>query len=242
MKKILLVDDVKLLLEIQKKFLASSHVQILTANNGAEALETVRRELPDLIIMDKYMPQIDGLTCCRRIKEDPSLSHIPIIMATNAAKEDDRLEYLTAGCDDVLSKPIDCKLFLNAIKKYIPDIERRSTRVPLKIEMRMLHNGANYRMTTENLSFNGIFAVTDLAVALYDEVKFTFVLPERDVPMEVKGRIVWQGENRKGAGFGAEFIEVTGQGISMLRISELRAFVNSYSSARMLSAQAGSSP
>lgn len=231
MKKILLVDDVKLLLEIQKKFLASSHVQILTANNGAEALETARRELPDLIIMDKYMPNIDGLTCCRRIKEDPSLSHIPIIMATNAAEDADNLEYITAGCADVLSKPIDCKLFLNAIKKYIPDIERRSIRVPLKIEMQMLHKGANYKMTTENLSLNGTFAVTDLAVALYDEVKFTFVLPERDVPIEVKGRIVWQGKNGEDAGFGAKFIEVTGQGISMLRISELKAFVNSYISA-----------
>ena len=237
MKKILLVDDVKLLLEIQKKFLASSHVQILTANNGAEALETARRERPDLIIMDKYMPNIDGLTCCRRIKEDPSLSHIPIIMATNAAEDADKLEYVNAGCVDVLSKPIDCKLFLNAIKKYIPDIERRSIRIPLKIELQMLHNATNYRVTTENLSLNGIFAVTELVVSLYDEVKFTFVLPERDVPMEVKGRIVWQGKIGNDAGFGAEFIEVTGQGISMLRISELRAFVNSYTSAGMLSAQ-----
>lgn len=240
MKKILLVDDVKLLLEIQKKFLDSSQVQILTADNGAEALETARRERPDLIIMDRYMPNIDGLTCCRRIKEDPSLAHIPIIIATNAADDADKLECASAGGADVLLKPIDCKLFLNAIKKYLPDIERRSIRVPLKIEMQMLHHGENYKMATENLSLNGIFAVTDLAVALYDEVKFTFVLPERDVPMEVKGRIVWLGNNGNDEGFGAEFVEVTGKGISMLRISELRAFVSSYTSAGMLSGQVGS--
>lgn len=227
MRKILLVDDVKLLLEIQKKFLASSYVHVLTANDGSEALETARREIPDLIVMDKYMPTMDGLTCCRKLKEDPSLSHIPIIMSTNATRGTDAEEYKAAGCADILSKPIDCKLFLNAIRKHIPDIERRSVRIPLQLEMQLQHKGADYRVPTENLSLNGLFALTDLDVAVNDEVKFTFVLPELQVPMEVKSRVVWQRTGGRDPGFGAEFMEVTGQGISMLRVSELKAFLGS---------------
>src|SRR6185369_2073121 len=89
MKKILLVDDVRLLLDIQKRFLASSQVRILTAGDGAEALEIVRLEHPDLIIMDKYMPKMNGLDCCVAIKADQSIAHIPVIMSTNAARQAD---------------------------------------------------------------------------------------------------------------------------------------------------------
>jgi len=227
MKKILLVDDVKLLLEIQKKFLATSYVEVLTANDGAEAFEVARRERPDLIIMDKYMPNMDGLTCCKMLKDNPALAHIPVIMATNATRDADTREYLAAGCADILSKPIDGKLFLNAIKKHIPDIERRNVRVAVQIELEMHHNGASYSAPTENLSLNGLFAVTEIKTTIGDEVRFTFLLPERTVPMEVKGRIVWQGKIDKKSGFGVEFVEVTGQGMPMLRLSELDAFIKS---------------
>jgi CheY-like chemotaxis protein/Tfp pilus assembly protein PilZ len=238
MKKILLVDDVKLLIEIQKKFLDSSYVNILTANDGAEALEAARRERPDLIIMDKYMPVMDGLTCCRQLKGDPALAHIPVIMSTNAMREADTKEYMAAGCADILSKPIDRKLFLNAIKKHIPDIERRSIRIPLQIEMQMCHNGASYKVPSENLSLNGLFVITNLNVSINDEVNFVFVIPGRDVPMEIKGRVVWQRKSGKDPGFGVEFMEVTGQGISMLRVSELRTFLNAFNPGRTLSDRA----
>jgi len=228
MKKILLVDDVQLLLEIQKRFLAYSHIQVLTANDGVEALETARRERPDLVIMDKYMPRMDGLTCCATMKEDPMLAHIPIIMATNATQPGDTEEYLRAGCVDVLSKPIDCKLFLNAIRKHIPAIERRSIRVPRKIEMQMSCDGKVSTVATENLSLNGLFAITDREVVVGSEVKFTFLLPEKEVPMEIRTRVVWQNKGGNAAGFGVEFVEVTGQGIPMLRISELKAFIEAY--------------
>ncbi len=228
MKKILLVDDVKLLIEAQKKFLASSPVQILTAHDGVEALETARRELPDLIIMDKFMPNMDGLTCCRKLKDDPALAHIPIIMATNAATATDKQEYLSAGCTDVLAKPLDCRLFLEAIKKHIPNIECRTVRVPLNIEMQVLHNGAHYKVVTENLSLNGAFAVTERNIAVNDEVKLTFKLPQKEVPLEIKGRIVWQRKSGIDTGFGVEFMEVLGQGISMLRTLELKTFVTTY--------------
>lgn len=238
MRKILLVDDVQLLLEIQKRFLESSHVHILTANDGEEAFAIAQKERPDLIIMDKFMPNMDGLTCCRQLKGTPSLAHIPIIMSTNAATAADAEEYFRAGCVDVLSKPIESRLFLSAIKKHIPEIDRRSIRVPLELPTQLHLNGADYQVTTENLSLNGAFAVADLNLAVNDKVKLTFVLPEKDIPIEVKARVVWQRQGDSGTGFGAEFMEVTGQGISMLRVNELKTFVNSHPAARGLADRA----
>jgi len=229
-KKILLVDDVKLLIEIQKNFLASSYVTVLTANDGVEALETARRERPDLIIMDKYMPNMDGLTCCKKLKEDPSLAHIPIIMATNATRDEDAREYRSVGCADILSKPINSKVFLATIKKYIPDIECRNIRIPLKIGTNMHHGGASYSVLTQNLSLTGLFAVTEIKPSVDDEIRFSFTLPGLTVPLEVKGRVVWHGSSGGEKGVGVEFKEVTGQGMAMLRISELKSFINSFCS------------
>lgn len=226
MKKILLVDDVKLLIEIQKKFLASSCVHIITASDGAEALEKVRRERPDLVVMDKYMPVMNGLDCCKAIKEDPAIAHIPVIMASNATSGEDMEEYQLAGCAEVLSKPLEAKLFLNAIKKYIPDIERRGVRIPVDMQLKILTNGLSYEASMENLSLNGVFAITGINVEINDVLKFTFKLPGSDIPMEVKGRVVWHRRSGGEQGFGVEFMEVVGQGVSLLRINELKTFIN----------------
>lgn len=226
MKKILLVDDVNLLIEIQKKFLASSCVHIITASNGVEALEQVRRERPDLVVMDKYMPVMNGLECCKAIKADPDIAHIPVIMASNATSGEDVQEFLRAGCAEILSKPLEGKIFLNVIKKYIPDIERRGVRIPVEMQMKILANGLSYDASMENLSINGVFAVTGINAEINDVLKFTFKLPESDVPMEVKGRVVWQRRSGGEQGFGVEFMEVVGQGVSLLRINELKKFIN----------------
>ena len=226
MKKILLVDDVKLLLEIQKKFLEASDVQVLTAADGIEALEIALRERPDLIVMDKYMPNMDGLSCCKAIKADPTIAHIPIIMVTTATNNSDWDEYIAAGYADFLCKPLEVKTFLNTIKQYIADIEQRDIRIPVDMQMKVLHN-SDCEVKTANISINGAFALTDMKVAVNEELKFSFLLPERKVPMEVKGRVVWQQKSGAAPGFGIEFIEVTGQGISFLRMNELKGFVTS---------------
>lgn len=229
MKKILLVDDVKLLLDIQKRFLSSSQVQILTACNGEEALDIVRLERPDLIIMDKYMPKMNGLDCCIAIKADPSIAHIPVIMSTNAARQADAEEYARAGCSDVLSKPIECKTFLNMIRKYIPEIDRRTVRLQHAMELKIASENETVDACSENISLNGTFAVSDLKVSINDELSFSFMLPGSEAPMRVRGRVVWLRQGGDAPGFGVEFMEVTGEGMPMLRIGELKEFIKSRS-------------
>jgi CheY-like chemotaxis protein len=227
MKKILLVDDVRLLLEIQKKFLSDSNVKILTASDGVEALEIARVERPDLIVMDKFMPNMDGITCCKAIKADPTIAHIPVVMATVADMRADRDEYLATGCSDLLCKPLEHKSFLAMVKKHIPDIERRCVRVPVGLPMKVLVNSTDFDAKSENISMSGAFALTDMNLAVNEELKLCFQLPENRVPIEVKGRVVWQRRSGAAPGFGIEFIEVVGQGISLLRKNELKEFIKS---------------
>jgi CheY-like chemotaxis protein/Tfp pilus assembly protein PilZ len=229
MKKILLVDDVRLLLDIQKRFLASSQVQILTAGDGEEALEAARQERPDLIIMDKYMPKMNGLDCCIAIKADPFISHIPVVMSTNAARQADAEEYMRAGCADILSKPIEGKTFLNTIRKYIPEIDRRGVRLPHAMEIKIASCNGIHDASSENLSHNGLFAVSDMNVSINDELSFSFMLPGCNTPMRVRGRVVWLRKGDAPPGFGVEFMEVTGEGMPMLRTGELKQFIKSMS-------------
>jgi adenylate cyclase len=77
------------------------------AADGAEALEAVHREAPDLILLDVMMPKINGLEVCRRLRSDPSLGFIPVILVTARADSEDVVAGLEAGADEYLAKPID---------------------------------------------------------------------------------------------------------------------------------------
>jgi CheY-like chemotaxis protein len=227
MQKILIVDDVKLLRDILKRYLDTAQVEVLTAECGAEALEIIHQELPDLIIMDRYMPGMDGLACCVAIKSNPAIAYIPVIMATTAAEEEDAKEYLRVGAADVLAKPIASSTFLEMLKKHLPEFDMRSPRVAETLDMTITADGRQYDAATKDISSKGAFAVSDLHVAVNDELQFTFLLPDKEVPIEVLGRVVWLKKGEGVAGFGVEFNKFTGQGVPMLRLGELENFVNS---------------
>ena len=127
--KILLVDDTKLFIELEKNFLKHSPVHVLTASSGEEALEIAMRERPDLIFMDINMPGMGGLACCSTLKGDMMLSSIPVVMVSSCGKDEDLQECRKAGCDDILSKPIDKKLFLEKARFFLDTINRRDVRV-----------------------------------------------------------------------------------------------------------------
>ena len=231
MDKILLVDDVKLLREIQKGLLSSSPVHVITASDGLEALSIVRKELPSLIVMDNHMPNMDGVTCCREIKKDPLLKHIPVVMLTNAIKPADFDEYMAAGANDWMSKPIDGKLFLSTLKKHLPAIECRGIRVPFCAGVKVIANNGFHTGKSRDISLKGIFITSEFQPAPGDVLRFEFVLPGSAAPTEVRGRVAWvkdnkaEGKSGSTADFGVEFIEITGQGIPFIRRSELDAYV-----------------
>ncbi len=91
--------------------------QIVRAHNGREAVEISEKGGIDLILMDLKMPVMDGLEATRIIKD--ATPELPIIMLTANAFENDRLAAMNAGCDDFLSKPINSKICLDTIAKYI---------------------------------------------------------------------------------------------------------------------------
>jgi DNA-binding response OmpR family regulator len=109
-KKLLIVDDephIRLLLEQTLEELEDHDVEILTATNGLDALETIRSEKPNLVFLDVMMPKMNGYEVCQQIKGDPTLSDVYIIMLTAKGQEFDRDRGKDVGADIYMTKPFD---------------------------------------------------------------------------------------------------------------------------------------
>jgi len=203
---ILLVDDLQMFLEIEKDFFQQSPVQILTAKNGIEALQTIKFRQPDLIFMDFQMPQMDGAACCRAIKADPVLFTTPVVMITASGNEEDREICESAGCDSFLTKPLDRDKFLEAGRKYIPKIDRREQRLEYAIEATLHVKKADLPCSILNLSAGGAYIVTDCSIMPEEVIQVAFSLPDGTV-VECHGRIAWVNRmaSRYPPGFGVKF-------------------------------------
>jgi DNA-binding response OmpR family regulator len=104
--KILVVDDDAKDVRLMEVLLQPRGYAVVTASNGAEALQQVRQELPDLILLDVMMPVVDGFEVCRLLKDQPETRLIPVVMMTALGCVEDRIKGIDAGADDFLTKPV----------------------------------------------------------------------------------------------------------------------------------------
>src|SRR6266566_4865829 len=104
--RILVVDDVPANVKLLEARLSAEYFDVLTAANGAEALQICARAECDIILLDVMMPDIDGFEVCRRLKSNPATHFIPVVMITALDSPADRVTGLDAGADDFLTKPV----------------------------------------------------------------------------------------------------------------------------------------
>lgn len=111
--KVLVVDDEKLIRDVIKEYLLLDKMEVVEASDGEEALECVKKDNFDIIIMDIMMPKMDGYTACREIKK---IKDVPFIMLSARGEEYDKLIGFDLGIDDYVTKPFSPKELMARIK------------------------------------------------------------------------------------------------------------------------------
>jgi len=130
---ILIVDDIETNIKLLEAKLLNEYYTVFKANSGKEALDILRKEKIDIVLLDVMMPEMDGFEVCKIIKADPETTHIPVVMVTALSDIDDRIKGLEAGADEFLTKPInDTALFvrlksLSRIKSLIDELKIRNS-------------------------------------------------------------------------------------------------------------------
>jgi two-component system, OmpR family, alkaline phosphatase synthesis response regulator PhoP len=117
--KILLVDDEPDIIEFLGYNLKREGFHILTAESGKEALEIARRELPELIILDVMMPEMDGIETCRELRQIDGLAHSLIAFLSARGEDYTQIAGFEVGADDYITKPIKPRVFVSRVKALL---------------------------------------------------------------------------------------------------------------------------
>ncbi|SRR5260221_8688029 len=119
MAKVLVIEDDEANQELVTRFLLREGHTVLHAMDGLKGVALAKSEVPDLILMDLNLPQLDGWEASRRIKSDPGTAHIPIIVLTAHALRSDVTKALEAGCDDYETKPLIYPRLMRKIRTFV---------------------------------------------------------------------------------------------------------------------------
>jgi len=150
--RILVVDDVDSNVKLLEARLLSEYYEVVTAYNGPEAIEICLGGQIDVVLLDILMPDMDGFEVCRRLKDDPRTSHIPVVMVTSLDGSEDKIRGLEAGADDFLSKPVSDLQLMSRVKslarlKLVSDelFQRTGTIADAEVETLLASKmGGNY--------------------------------------------------------------------------------------------------
>jgi DNA-binding response OmpR family regulator len=121
-QKLLIVDDeshIRMLIEQTLEDLEDEGVELLFAENGAQALEIIQQEEPNLVFLDVMMPKMNGMEVCHRVKKELNMAHVYIILLTAKGQEVDRQKGLEMGADRYMTKPFDPDEMLSVAEEVL---------------------------------------------------------------------------------------------------------------------------
>ncbi len=166
--RILVVDDILPNIKLLEAKLTSDYYDVITAMNGEEALQKAKEEKPDLILLDIMMPGMDGFEVCTRLKQDPNIAHIPVVMVTALTDTQDRVKGLECGADDFLSKPVNDTALMSRVRSLI--------RLKMTID----------EWRTREMTATQLGVIQESSVSIHEEIEPSNVLLVEDMDFEVK--------------------------------------------------------
>ncbi|MFN8310817.1 MAG: response regulator [Chitinophagales bacterium] len=117
--KILIADDEPNILLSLEFLMKKMNYEVFIARNGSEAMEILKTEIPDLVVLDVMMPDLDGYEICKHIRKTALLKHIKVVFISAKTKEVDIAKGLALGADDYITKPFSTRFLMNRVKELL---------------------------------------------------------------------------------------------------------------------------
>lgn len=225
-KRILIVDDSEtFVMYISILLRRMGFNKVIPANSGIEALKLLRIMMPDVVLLDIAMPQMDGITTLRHIKGDNHTSNIPVIMVTIVSDSKSYEECERLGCSGYLTKPVkitELNNILNGCISYSGGKKRRVLRTSFKEKVAITCNGVTEEHYAESLSQRGIYIRKRNPLNVRTEVEIALPLKDEKT-VNLKGTVIYvrgltEDISKISPGMGIEFKELTSNDSEMLRV------------------------
>ncbi|UCF81214.1 MAG: response regulator [Acidobacteriota bacterium] len=218
-KAILLVDDSKLILQMEEAILGREQFDLFRATSGQQALDLVKRHKPLLVLLDFFLPDVNGDEVTKRIREDPETTHVSIIIVTMKGSDEQKEKCFKAGCNDFITKPINSGL----LKLKVDRLVNIAPRTPYRILVKMSQAGSEQRdfvfSSSVNISETGMLVETDKKFDLGTEVDLQFYVTSSREPIAVRGLLVrYQKKGfRRANAYGITFSELSEENRKKIR-------------------------
>ena len=187
MKKIIITENLKRILEEGEHFLTRAGFMFLTAKTGEEVLTLHRLEKADLILVELHIPIISGDILCERIRQDEFLKDVSILIV-HSAKEPDRQRCESCGANAVLEKPINAEILFKEVSKLLHIPKRESMRVLMKVTVKGTADQKSFFSLSQNISSSGLLIETDSLLSKGDEITCSFFI--KSFQVTARGKIV----------------------------------------------------
>jgi CheY-like chemotaxis protein len=212
-KVVLLVDDSKLMLQMEEAVLGKEHYQLLRATTGKEAMNLIRSEKPSLVLLDFYLPDVTGEEVAKAIRANPDTAHTSIIMVTVDGSPEQQEKCFRAGCNDFILKPLDHGMLRHKVERLMSIAPRTPYRILVKITPlgKGAQAGAFVFGSSVNISATGMLVESEKSFEVGQELDVQFYLIGVPQAVSARGAVVRVDEKGflRSKAYGILFKEVT---------------------------------
>lgn len=192
MRNILISNEIEHFTRLERTFLLREEFQLITANSGREVLDFASKSVLDTIFLDFLLSDMGGDECCIRLKREERNRRVPVIMVVNSGRASDVERCKLAGCDAIVTKPINSSAFLETARKFLGIRERLPLRYPFRLPVNYgIYPQQLSRGVSVNLSKGGLFIETDRPAALNTLLTVELFLPHAVKSIRCTAAVAW---------------------------------------------------
>jgi len=187
---VLIADDLKFFLEVEKSYLQRGGFAVLTATTGEEAVEVAQKRQPNLVLLDLEMPKMDGVAACAAMRKIPALAATPIIIMSATGSQENRDRCLKAGCTEFVAKPQKPDELLGIVARILSVRQREAKRITVVFNVTGKDASRQVVGQGRDLSEKGLLLVAPSPITVGAVLQIEFFLPGTRSQIKVQGKVV----------------------------------------------------